>query len=149
MGKYGTKKCKYCGEEFEKRAPIHTYCNWKCERDAKAERDAKKNKKPTKIKRVSNRRAKQEAAYSVASKLFLQKDENRFCPVMAQLRNKTVPATEVHHRNGREGERLNDQEYWIGVSREGHLYIHANPEVSYEQGWITKDYLERINNGEE
>lgn len=141
---YGTRSCKHCQKVFEKRAPIDTYCSPQCFYDAKKKRDEGKDKKPKTIKRVSGKRQKQEAAYSVARDLFLQKEENKFCPVMAKLKNKTVPATEVHHTNGREGERLNDQEYWIGVSREGHQWIHANPKLAYEAGWLTKDYYEQI-----
>lgn len=143
---YGTRKCKYCQEVFDKRSPLDMFC---CSKHAvlyynekKKKKSAKSNPKP--IAKFSSGRAKRNAAYLLANKLFLAKEENQFCPVMAKLHGKTVRATEVHHRNGREGERLNDQEYWIAVSNEGHKYIHANPKVAYEQGWITKDYYEQI-----
>ncbi len=144
MADYGTRKCKYCQEEFKKRAPIDTYCSVKCNILAKKARDDKKGNtnKPKPIAKFSSNRAKRNAAYLVANKLFLTKDENKFCPVIALLENKTVPATEVHHTNGREGERLNDQKYWLGVSRKGHQWIHANPELARESGWLTKNYKE-------
>ena len=140
---FGTKKCKHCGKEFKKRAPIHTYCSVKCDILAKKKRDEKKGNaksSPKPIAKFSSNRAKRNAAYLVANKLFLAKEENKFCIVLAKLKNQTVPATEVHHTNGREGERLNDQEYWLAVSREGHQWIHANPELAREQGWLTKNY---------
>lgn len=123
------------------------YCSPACFYADKKKKDAKKGsaklkKKP--IAKFSSKRAKRNAAYLVANDLFLAKEENKFCPVMAKLENKTVRATEVHHTNGREGERLNDQEYWLAVSREGHKFIHLNPPIAYEQGWITKDYYEQI-----
>jgi hypothetical protein len=137
MADYGKRKCKYCQKVFNKRAPLDSYCSVKCNIVAKNERDKKKNKpSPKPIAKFSSNRAKRNAAYLVANKLFLAKDENKFCPVMAQLKNQTVRATEVHHINGREGERLNDQEYWIGVSREGHQWIHSFPKEAREKGWL-------------
>lgn len=135
MADYGTRKCKHCQEVFNKRAPLDSYCSVKCNLLAKKERE--KNKpKPKPIAKFSSKRAKRNAAYLVARDLFLAKEENKFCPVMAKLKNKTVRATEVHHLFGREGEKLNDQEFWLGVSREGHKYIHNNPEIAREEGWL-------------
>ena len=135
------RKCKVCSEVFVKRSPLDMFCSNTCAYNYK-KKSAKSNPKP--IAKFSDKRAKRNAAYLVANKLFLAKEENKFCIVMAKLKNKTVLATEVHHTNGREGERLNDQEYWLAVSSEGHRFIHLNPEISYEQGWITKDYYEQL-----
>lgn len=33
---------------------------------------------------------------------------------------------DIHHRNSRIGEKLNDTSDWIAVSREGHNWIHQN-----------------------
>lgn len=141
---YGTRKCKQCQEVFTKRSPLDMFCSPKCFYDNKKSIEKKRPEIRKAIKRASNKREKQERAYSIARDLFLQKEENKFCPVMAKLYNKTVLATEIHHTNGREGERLNDTEYWIGVSRDGHVWIHANPKLAYEAGWLTKDYYEEL-----
>jgi len=138
MVDFGKRKCKVCSEVFNKRSPLDMFCSSTCAYNYK-KKPAKSKQKP--IAKFSSKRAKRNAAYLVARDLFLAKEENKFCPVLAKLKNQTVSATEVHHRNGREGERLNDQEYWIGVSREGHQWIHSNPELAYEAGWLTKDYL--------
>jgi len=132
MSQYGTKKCKHCQKEFDKRAPIDTYCSVQCNIDAKAQRDAKKlNKKPQpRIKPVSDKRKKQNSAYLLARKIFLMEDDNKYCPVNGSL------ATEIHHTNGRENERLLDREYWLAVSREGHIWIHEHPEEARENGWL-------------
>jgi hypothetical protein len=140
MMDYGTKKCKHCQQEFKKRAPVDTYCSIKCNIEAKKLRDAKKEKKPKAIKQFSNKRAKRNAAYLAMRNIFLMEDANQFCPVMRKVFSKTVRATEIHHTNGRENERLTDRMYWLAVSREGHKWIHANPELAREQGWLTKDY---------
>ena len=138
MADYGKRKCKQCSEVFNKRSPLDMFCSVKCMYVYDAEKNKKKSaKSPRKpIAKFSSNRAKRNAAYLVANKLFLAKDENKFCPVMAQLKNQTVRATEVHHINGREGKRLNDQEYWIGVSREGHQWIHSFPKEARKKGWL-------------
>lgn len=46
------------------------------------------------------------------------------------------PGTEVHHRAGRSGERLNDQSLWMTVCRPCHNEIHDNPEEARKQGYL-------------
>ena len=87
-------------------------------------------KPPTRIKPVSDKRAKQKKAYLLARKVFLMEDCNKYCPVTGK------PATEIHHTNGKENDRLLDRKYWLAVSREGHVYIHANPIEAREKGWL-------------
>jgi hypothetical protein len=87
-------------------------------------------KQPTPIPRRTKKRSKQETAYNVARKVFLMEDRNKYCPVTGKL------ATEIHHMNGRENERLLDQIYWLAVSREGHQWIHANTPEAREKGWL-------------
>lgn len=89
--------------------------------------------KPTQrkpIKPVSDKRQKQKSAYLLARKIFLMEEANKYCPVTGKL------ATEIHHTNGRTNERLNDRQYWLAVSREGHQWIHDNPEEAREKGWL-------------
>ena len=89
--------------------------------------------KPTQrkpIKPVSDKRAKQKAAYLIARKVFLMEDDNKYCPVTGE------PTTEIHHTNGRENERLLDRKYWIAVSRKGHQYINANPKEARAKKWM-------------
>lgn len=45
-----------------------------------------------------------------------------------------VPATEVHHSNGRTGQRLLRVWDWVAVCREHHRWIHDNPEVAKSLG---------------
>jgi hypothetical protein len=91
---------------------------------------------PKPIPKFSSKRSKQEAAYNVACLVFKMKDENKFCPVMSKLKGKTVRTNDVHHIHGRENDLLLDQEFWLAVSREGHDWIHANPEIAREEGWL-------------
>jgi len=137
------KKCSDCGNmrpifknitEDGVRLRLCTSC-------ARSHTTPKKNTtRHTPIKQFSDKRAKRSAAYNVAKTIFMMLDKNKFCPVMSYLHGKTVPTTDIHHTNGRENDRLTDQEYWLAVSREGHDYIHANMDIAREQGWITHDY---------
>ncbi len=145
MADYGKRKCKHCSEEFNKRSPLDMFCSQKCGwRYNRKKKDKKAPRKP--IKKFSDKRAKRNVAYLLARDVFLQEDKNKFCPVMSKLYNKTVPTSEIHHTNSKENERLNDREYWLAVSREGHQYIHSNPEIAYEEGWLTKDYYKSEKN---
>lgn len=45
-------------------------------------------------------------------------------------------ATDVHHKNGRHNDRLNDVEHWLPVCRKCHDYIHAHPQKAREKGWL-------------
>lgn len=51
----------------------------------------------------------------------------------------SVPRSEeIHHRKHREGKRLNDEQYWMACSRQGHRAIHANPALAYKMGWLLR-----------
>ena len=78
------------------------------------------------IRHRSKKRSKQEREYNIKRVKFL---EGKTCPVTGQ------PATEIHHMKGRIGELLNDERYWLAVSREGHAWIELNPEEAKEKGW--------------
>jgi hypothetical protein len=132
------RKCKVCSEVFVKRSPLDMFCSKDCAVNYK--KKPKKQIQP--IKQFSDIRAKRNTAYLIANKAFLMEEENQFCPVMGLIFNKTVRTTEVHHTNGRENDRLLDRTYWLAVSREGHQWIHSNPKIAYEQGWL-------INNDDE
>lgn len=80
------------------------------------------------IKPVSDKRAVQNRRYLVLRKEFLE--ENPMCAVTGR------PATEVHHRAGREGEWLLNTDYWLPVSREGHDFIENNRAEAKKRGWL-------------
>jgi len=104
---------------------MHQWC-----RDDKKPSQLKRTalKTPTKpIKKVSIKRTKQNAAYLKKRTAFL---DGKLCPITG---NK---ATEIHHTNGRENERLLDEEFWLAVTRAGHQYIHANPQWARDNGYL-------------
>lgn len=98
----------------------------------------KRPKKPlSRIRRRSKKGAALERRYSSISKKFLL---DKICPITGQ------PATEVHHKKGREGyadewARINDipllidERFFLGVSRTGHIKIEANPEWAKQMGY--------------
>lgn len=123
------------------------------------------SKKPRKgLRAVSTRRRRELKEYAERRASFLALPENRWCPVVAAgvceitrtgpviedetlkcgIRvtiRKIVPytkrrATDIHHKAGREGKRLNDEHHWLAVSREGHEWIHANPNEARRRGWL-------------
>lgn len=117
-------KCKTCGKNC-----VKEYCfQHKPRKPLNQKRQEPKPQNP--LKRVSDKRKKQEALYSIARKEFLTKNPN--CEICGG------PATDVHHRNGREGERLNDTEWWMALCRSCHSEVHANPAHSYEMGYMVK-----------
>lgn len=81
------------------------------------------------IKKVSDKRARQNQLYSVARRLFLEQHQN--CAVFTEKK-----ATEIHHVSGRRGEKLLDTTDWLAVSREGHTWIHNNVEQATKKGWL-------------
>ena len=143
MVDFGKRKCKVCSEVFNKRSPLDMFCSPACAYEHKLNIEKKRPAIRKTIKKFSDKRAKRNQAYLKAKEIFMMESGNQTCIVMATLHNKTVPATEIHHINGRENERLTDRMYWLAVSREGHQWIHANPELAKEQGWLTKDYKDK------
>jgi hypothetical protein len=98
--------------------------------------------KRTPLKRVSTKRSKELKEYSKLRKAYLE--AHPYCEVyMAEygLEYKGGPvdapkATDIHHRRGRWGSRLNDTRYWLAVCRAMHEDIHNDPKWAYEQGYL-------------
>jgi hypothetical protein len=120
------KKCKHCGETFKPYTTLQKYCSAQC---MKADKGYKA------IKKVSAKRQTENEIYSQLRKVFLAKPENKFCPVMLQLKNIKVETTDIHHKMGRTGKLLLDTKYWLAVSREGHSYIEQNVEWAKENNY--------------
>lgn len=138
------KKCKGCGEsmDFVLRGKLRTFMqkdgfglNCGCAfENAYKNIDKPLNKnvrdyKKTKIAPRSKKRIAQEKIYIQLRKAFLNKPENKICPIT----NETT--TEIHHMKGRIGDLLIDTKYWLAVSREGHVLIEQNPEWAKENGY--------------
>lgn len=47
-------------------------------------------------------------------------------------------SVEIHHKRGRTGLMLLNEEFWLAVSRNGHNFIHNNPKEAYERGFMLR-----------
>ena len=116
-------RCKKCGEKFVATKFLQKTCSSDCE-------TAYRKNEPLKtISKKSDKRIIQENIYKDLRLIFLNK--NPKCEV-----NNDHKATEIHHMNGRENERLNDTKFFMSVCRECHVFIHLNPIESREKGWL-------------
>jgi hypothetical protein len=91
--------------------------------------------KPTNsIPRVSAKRAKKDAEYSKLRQRYLT--ENPLC--MIKVNGCTNGATDVHHTyagTNREAFYL-VQSTWKAVCRNCHDFVHLNPKIAREMGWL-------------
>ena len=113
----GFKFCRYC---------------WSCQKAINSD----SSQKPTdyKIPQVSSKRKKQDAEYLKLRERFLT--ENPICQVsVAGCMN---GSTDVHHKfagSNREAFYL-VQSTWLAVCRNCHNFLHLNPKLSREMGWL-------------
>jgi len=93
--------------------------------------DPKPTPKPKKAKKplnfVSKRTAKKMGEYTRLKRLFIV---GKICPIYPHL---TV--TDIHHMKGRTGDLLLNTEFWLAVSRKGHMRIELNPTWAREMGF--------------
>ncbi|RAJ28896.1 hypothetical protein [Pedobacter cryoconitis] len=83
------------------------------------------------IKLVSDRRAKELRVYAKICPAF--KKANPEC--QAKLPGCTVMTTDVHHKWGKENERLNMVEHFLAVCRHCHDVIGGNHTMAKEKGF--------------
>ena len=128
MIKRKKKICKCCGEEkylFGK--GLCSYCY------------NLQFSKP--IKKVSEKRNKENEIYFAKRKIFLSKKENIICPITGEK------TTEIHHIKKRIGfaddwakendiNLLLDERFWLAVSRKGHIWIHDNINEAKKLGYL-------------
>jgi len=86
-------------------------------------------KKPVPIKKASAKRAKENKVYLTLRKVFL---DGKICPITGEK------ATEVHHTYSGKDRNAHflDVKTWIGVSRDGHTWIHENPLEARKLGYL-------------
>jgi len=92
----------------------------------------------SKIRQVSAKQALRIKEYRKAKKEFMDKLEDKTCPVMREIFGKYVPVTEIHHMEGKIGDLLTDKDNFLAVSREGHVWIDKHPLKAYKMGWCRK-----------
>lgn len=85
----------------------------------------------TPIKKFSDKRQKENAAYSALRKVFLEQHPN-CVPSFSEICS--VRATTIHHKKGR-GEYFLDTSSWLPACMGCHEHIERNPALAYELGY--------------
>jgi len=80
------------------------------------------------LKRRSKKKQVQDVEYTKLRRTFLLQH-----PVCEIFENES--ATQVHHKKGR-GIHYLDPSSWMAVSDRGHKFIHDNPKIAKEKGWL-------------
>lgn len=83
------------------------------------------------MRRVSIKRQKQREEYKPIRLEYLQAHE--FCELCQEN-----PSQEIHHKRGTNGDRLNDNNFFMAVCRPCHVYIENNRAWSYANGYLIK-----------
>jgi len=84
------------------------------------------------IRKVSKKRAAQNREYKKLRAEYTEK--HPYCE--ARGLSCTFYATDLHHKNHRNGERLNDVSNFMAVCRGCHNWIHAHPAEARAKGWL-------------
>ncbi len=88
-----------------------------------------KNKPPkSRIKPISDKRLEELAKYRIIREQYMKL--NSKCELC------TEKATEIHHKNSRENERLYDDKYFMSICRVCHIKIHEHPKWARENGYL-------------
>ncbi len=116
-----------CKNEDCKRKFIAKYFNQKtCSSECQEHYEDQFEK--TSLNQKSEKRKEQERIYAQVSKVYKESNPNCEC-----CGNK---ATDIHHKNGRNGDRLNDVKFFMSVCRTCHTYIHEHPKEARENGYL-------------
>ena len=115
-----------CSNEFTQYSSLQKYCSQRCMTE-----DVKKKKKVNKIKPLSDKRAEELATYRPIRDKYLE--EHPDC----EVKDCDKKSTHIHHKNGRRGKMLYDDNYFMAVCNSCHpVRIHENPEWSRAMGYL-------------
>jgi hypothetical protein len=81
-----------------------------------------------KLRPVSKKRARENRAYTRLREWYLE--QNPACEICGKK------ATQIHHKRGRFGARLNEKEYFMAICMACHDWIHKNPMEAYAKGYM-------------
>lgn len=131
------KKCRVCGCEFKPYKSTDMVCSGKC---ASIYARDHLTRQKTHIKQVSDKRKIENTKYAKLKKAFMALPENKYCPVAKKVFNQSIETTDIHHTySGADRQKyFLNVNTWIAVSRKGHRWIHDNPELAYEYGFLVK-----------
>jgi len=118
------KKCKTCEEKFVPFRIFDKHYSYKCKVKEKGYKE--KVRKP--IKKVSSKRKTEIGIYTKVRAEYLNK--HKLCERCGNS------ATEIHHKNGRENDKLNDNINFMATCRSCHTWIHLNPEEARQNNFL-------------
>jgi 5-methylcytosine-specific restriction endonuclease McrA len=85
-------------------------------------------KRGGRLRPVSKKRAKQNREYSKCRQEYFNTHPR--CEICG------YKATQIHHKRGRFQERLTDMENFMALCMSCHDWIHKNPAIAYEKGYL-------------
>jgi|SRR5688572_29475408 len=128
-----TCDCIESGKPLERNGHTGT-CNRLTRKQLEFENKPVKAPKP--IARVSKKMKVTVSEYSRRKKEFMV---GKVCPVYPHL-----PVEDIHHMRGKVGDLYLNEEYWLAVSRKGHIKIERNPEWAKANGYSVSRLADNI-----
>lgn len=92
--------------------------------------------KRTRIKPVSKKRAAQNREYDKIRIEVYERAKGR-CEARA-VWSCTGAVEQVHHKQGRTGDRMTDIDKMMGLCYPCHDFITKNPTIAYQNGWMLR-----------
>lgn len=87
------------------------------------------------VRPVSKKRKYASKIYAEKRIAFLARHPKcQVCPLL----NTDNFASQIHHRNGRNGPNYLDENTWVATCMDCHLFIHNNPAWAYANGVLSK-----------
>jgi hypothetical protein len=81
------------------------------------------------LRRVSKKRAREGRVYTKKRRAYLE--ANSTCQIC-----ESDQATEIHHRAGRIGAKLNDETNFLALCRTCHRWVHERPSEARRLGYL-------------
>jgi predicted nucleic acid-binding Zn ribbon protein len=131
MKKIKDKSCCVCGESFKPQNSLQQVCSHYCAKAKAIERDKKKPKKKVKlIAPMSKKLASRLVVYRIRRDAYMKTNTVCECVGCAS------PSNDLHHKAGRIGDNLINEENFMSVCRRCHNWIHEHPKESRELNYL-------------
>ena len=88
------------------------------------------------MKQVSKKQAKRNREYDKLRKQVYEESNGR-CEVNATWSCSGM-CEQVHHKQGRIGDRMLDRDKVVGICHNCHDFIGRNPALAYDRGWLLR-----------
>lgn len=88
------------------------------------------------MKQTSSKQAKRNREYDKLRQVVYERSDGR-CEINATWSCSTR-CEQVHHKQGRLGDRMLDLDKMVGICHNCHDFIGRNPALAYDRGWMMK-----------